>query len=96
MEPANQLLSDRAVNEAYLAAKPAHAYALYFTDGGSVGLDLKNAPGRFEVRWIDIATGEWGKRETLDGGSRVIVSAPAKGHWVAAIMKAGGAAATAR
>ena len=89
LEPANQLLSDRAVNEAYLAAKPAHAYALYFTDGGSVGLDLKNAPGRFEVRWIDIATGEWSKRETLDGGGVVTVSAPAKGHWVAAMVKSG-------
>ena len=33
--PANELLSDRAENEAYLAARPGQAYALYFTDGGS-------------------------------------------------------------
>jgi hypothetical protein len=89
LEPANQLLSDRADNEAYLAARPGRAYALYFTDGGAVGLDLRDAPGQFEVRWIDISTGDWGKRQTIRGGAVVPVTAPAKGHWVAAIVKAG-------
>jgi hypothetical protein len=88
VEPANQLLSDRAENEAYLAARPGVAYALYFTNGGSVGLDFKDASGRFDVRWIDIATGAWGKRETLNGGSVATVTAPAQGHWAAAIVKA--------
>jgi hypothetical protein len=87
--PANELLSDRADNEAYLAARPGEAYALYFTDGGSVGLDLRNASGRLEVRWIDIATGEWAKREALNGGGIATITAPAKGHWVAAIKKPG-------
>jgi hypothetical protein len=87
VQPANHLLSDRAENEAYLAARPGNSYVLYFTDGGSVGLDLKQASGRFEVRWIDVAAGEWGKRETLDGGGVRIVSAPGKGQWVAAIVK---------
>jgi hypothetical protein len=87
VEPANQLLTNRADNEAYLAAKPGRAYALYFTDGGSVGLNLKDAPGRFEVRWIDVATGEWGRRATLEAGRVLTVSAPAKGHWAAAIVK---------
>jgi hypothetical protein len=87
VEPANQLLRDRAENEAYLAARPGVAYALYFTDGGSVGLDLGDAPGTFAVRWIDIATGAWGKRETVTGGGVVVVSAPAPGHWAAALIK---------
>jgi hypothetical protein len=94
VEPANHLLRDRADNEAYLAARPGTAYALYFTDGGAVGLDLKDAPGRFEVRWIDIATGEWGKRETLDGRGMATVTAPARGHWVAAIVKTDATVAT--
>ncbi len=88
VEPANHLLSDRAGNEAYLAARPGVAYALYFTDGGSVGLDLKDAPGRFDVRWIDIGTGEWGKRETIEGRAVVTLSAPAQGHWVAIMLRA--------
>jgi len=90
LQPANELLSDRAENEAYLAARPGRAYALYLTDGGSVGLDLRKAPGPFEVRWINIGTGEWDKRDTLQGGGVATVAAPAKGHWVAAVVKAEG------
>lgn len=89
VEPANHLLSSRAENAAYLAARPGQAYALYFTDGGKVGLDLKAAPGRYNVRWIDIATGDWAGTETLDGGAVAAIAAPANGHWVAAILKAG-------
>ena len=94
VEPANALLSDRADNEAFLAARPGRAYALYFTDGGSVGLDLRGAAGRFDLRWIDIATGEWGNQATIQGGAVVTVSAPARGHWVGAIVKAGAGAAS--
>ena len=90
LQPANALLSDRAENEAYLAARPGRAYALYFTDGGSVGLDLRKAQGPFEVRWINIGTGEWDQRATLQGGAVGTIAAPAKGHWVAAIVKAEG------
>jgi hypothetical protein len=87
VEPANQLLGERADNEAYLAAKPGEAYVLYFTNGGSVGLNLKNAPGRFSIRWIDISTGQWGKQESVDGGTVVSINAPSPGHWLAAILK---------
>jgi len=90
LEPANDLLSDRAENEAYLAAQPGRAYALYFTDGGSVGLDLRKAEGPFEVRWINIGTGEWDQRATLRGGSVATIAAPANGHWVAVVVKAEG------
>ncbi len=96
VEPAHDLLSDRADNEAYLAARPGVAYALYFTDGGSVGLDLRQAPGPFEVRWIDIATGQWGQRESLPGGDKAIVAAPGKGPWAAAIVTANKPAAAGR
>jgi len=87
VEPANALLSERSDNEAYLAARPGQAYALYFTDGGSVGLNLEAAPGSYDVRWISIASGEWGKQEQVRGGAVVTVSAPAPGHWVAAICR---------
>ena len=87
VEPANELLSEPTKNEAYLAARPGVAYALYFTNGGSVGLDLGKAAGPFDVRWIDIGTGDWARRETIQGGSVVTLKAPAKGHWVAAIVR---------
>ena len=55
--PQMGLLSDRESNEAYLAAKPGESYALYFTNGGSVGLDLSGATGSFDVTWISVSMG---------------------------------------
>lgn len=85
VDAANELLSGRAENEAYLAAAPGRAYALYFTHGGAVGLNLGAFPGPFEVQWIDIGSGEWGNREFIQGGEVVEIKAPGEGHWVAAI-----------
>jgi hypothetical protein len=85
VEPSNQLLSEREANEAYLAARPGEAYALFFTNGGAVALDLRNVTGRFDVRWIDIATGEWGKREVVEGGGQRRLAPPGNGLWVAAL-----------
>jgi hypothetical protein len=88
VEPALDLLSDRSEDEAYAAARPGTAYALYFTDGGAVGLDLKKTEGTFDLRWIDIASGEWGPRQTVRGGGVIAITAPGKGHWAAVIVKA--------
>jgi hypothetical protein len=95
--PQMDLLSARESNEAYLAAQPGQAYALYFTDGGSVGLDLSDAPGPFDVTWISVAMGistrtsETGRYrlmpKTIQGGAIVTLSAPYKGGWVAALVK---------
>ena len=86
VEPANRLLGDRSENEAYLAAAPPEAYVLYFTNGGSVELDLVNVEGFLEARWIDISAGRWGKRETVEGGRVTTINAPGKGHWVVALL----------
>ncbi len=86
--PASDLLRAREENEAYLAARPGLAYALYFPDGGAVDLDLRGPPTRFAVRWIDIATGEWGPQQSLQGGNWTAITAPANGHWAAAIVSA--------
>ncbi|MFC2126364.1 hypothetical protein ACFLU5_16350, partial [Bacteroidota bacterium] len=95
--PHMELLNNREPNEAYLAAKPGEKYALYFTYGGSVGLDLSSTKGLFEITWISITEGktvrttsaEVYKRteKTIEGGSIVTLSAPYKGGWIAAIVK---------
>lgn len=95
--PHMELLSDREPNEAYLAAKPGERYALYFTNGGSVKLDLSKAPGTFDITWISVSMGrtvESSQRggyrlmdKTLEGGRVVTLSAPYKGGWVAALVK---------
>ncbi|MBM4091089.1 MAG: hypothetical protein FJ276_16960 [Planctomycetes bacterium] len=87
VEPANELLGDRETNEAYLAAKPGALYALYFTNGGKVTLNLQGHPGRYHVKWIDISSGQWAGETTLNGDTTAPVTAPGKGHWLAAIVK---------
>ena len=88
VRPANERLAERAANEAYLASDGRAAHVLYFPAGGQVQLDLRPAPEKMMVRWIDIATGDWGPTETLAGRARVQVSAPGPGNWVAAITPA--------
>ncbi len=95
--PHMELLSEREPNEAYLVARPAERYALYFTNGGSVGLDLSSATGSFDVTWISVSMGinvQTSQKgayrlmdKTIKGGRVVTVSAPYKGGWVAAIVK---------
>jgi hypothetical protein len=95
--PHMELLAERVSNEAYLAAKPGEGYALYFTNGGSVRLNLSAAPGTFEVTWISVsmgipirtsATGGYRLRpKSLAGGKVVTLSAPYKGGWVAVLVK---------
>jgi hypothetical protein len=82
-----ELLSNREDDEAYLAAEPRKKYVLYFTDGGSVGLNLKGARDRFQLRWIDVRTGNWADKKTITGGKVVTINAPDKGPWVAAIVR---------
>jgi len=86
VEPANQLLSRREPNEAYLAAKPGGKYAFYFPNGGEVGLDLTQAAKKFRLRWINIQTGEWGPESEINGGAVVSIAAPGEGHWAAAVV----------
>jgi hypothetical protein len=84
VSPLDGVFTGRDENEAYAAGRPGQQYIVYFTDGGAVGLNC--GPGRFAVRWIDANTGEWGPRSEMQGGD-VELTAPEKGHWLAAIVK---------
>lgn len=87
LNPANELLSDREPNEAYLSADKGRAYALYFPAGGKVTVDLSAADGTFTVHWINIDTGEWGTVNELSGGGRIPVTPPDSGNWAAAVVR---------
>jgi len=87
VRPRMELLSNREDDEAYLAAEPRKRYVLFFTDGGSVGLNLKGGKDRFQLRWIDVRTGNWADKKTIAGGKVVTINAPDKGPWVAAIVR---------
>jgi len=87
IEPHLELLENRETDEAYLSADPGKKYALYFTDGGSVGLDLKDCKQSFKLKWLDLKTGNWGNEITVNGGGVVQISAPGKGGWLATIIR---------
>ncbi len=97
IKPQMNLLSDRESNEAYVAAKEGEQYVLYFTNGGSVGLDLSSADGVFSLTWISVSSGvttrssETGRyslmSNTIKGGKIVRLSAPYKGGWIVALMR---------
>jgi len=91
VEPRLDLLTDRQSDEAYLAADPGKAYILYFTknDGGSVGLKLSGYPdATFDLRWVNVGTGDWGPAATITGGRTVTIDRPdGSAHWVAAIVR---------
>ena len=87
VEPHMNLLSNRRADEAYLAAEPGKQYVLYFTDGGSIGLNLKGYKGKFELRWMDIGTGNWKGGTAIAGGKVVTIEAPGKGPWTAVIVR---------
>jgi hypothetical protein len=87
VEPADDLLKDRSENEAYLACAPGRSYAIYFTDGGSVGLDLRDQSGDWKLRWLDLKIGEWAATASQSGSSIATVQAPARGGWIAVITR---------
>ncbi len=88
VKPANELLTDREANEAYLAAAPPGRPTPFTSPhGGKVRLDLREAPGPLRLRWINIDNGEWGTEQTLAGGEQTPITAPSKGNWAAAITR---------
>lgn len=79
----SQLLSDRGPDEAYLSYVPGEEYVVYFTDGGSVQLDLADTDGPFTLRWLNISAGSWQQADDVIGGRGVRLEAPRSGHWIA-------------
>ncbi len=88
--PRQDLLTNRAGDEAYLRAKVGEVYGLYFVDTGSVGLKLGGVSGTFRLRWIDIAKGGYtGVEQMLTAGSTVTITTPGSttGGWAAVITR---------
>ena len=87
-EPHNDLLGERSWNEAYCVANPGVEYAVFFTDGGDVRLDVSAASGKsLEVRWLDILASAWldpEPRAPEDGVLRLITPRD-EGYWAALV-----------
>jgi hypothetical protein len=84
----SSLLSERGPDEAYLSKIPGgREFALYFPEGGSVALDLRQLTGSFSVTWLDIMNSRWQRAPASQGGGTVRLTAPTADHWIV-ILKA--------
>jgi hypothetical protein len=84
-QPHNDLLSDREDNEAYCIANPGKEYAVYFTNGGQVMLDISPLKKPAEVRWLDIMKSKWTTNQQTESESKIKLSCLSKGYWAALI-----------
>jgi len=86
-EPHNDLLSERQDNEAYCIANPGREYAVYFTNGGDVTLDISALKGSASVQWLDIIKSRWSQKQRLEGGGKLPLRCPSKGYWAVLIQR---------
>lgn len=84
-EPRNDLLADRADNEAYMLADAGRAYAVYLPGGGAVTADLSDAGSELEARWLDLDRSTWTRPRALSAGEAVSLEAPGEGPWAVLI-----------
>ncbi len=82
-QPHNDLLLDREDNEAYCRALPGQVYAVYFTNGGEVTLDLTATDGETTLQWLDVMHAKWQEGIPITGKAKIKLSAPSEGHWIA-------------
>ncbi len=88
-EPADEMLGPHEDNLAFCAAAPPKAWAVFFSDGGEVSLDVSAVKKRnVEVRWLDILAGEGldgpGER---DGGELTLRTPRGEGFWAVAVTR---------
>ncbi len=80
-KPHNDLLSERDDDEAYCFANPGKEYAVFFTNGGEVKLDISALKGQATVQWLDIMKSEWKEAKQIKTKSELTLQCPAKGYW---------------
>jgi hypothetical protein len=84
--PSGHLLLDCEPNEAFCLAEEGRQYAIYFTDGGKVMLNLSELEGEIEIRWLDISNSTWHESRKTTGSKSLEVTPPDKGQWAVLIM----------
>jgi hypothetical protein len=93
-EPHLELIVNRSRNEAYCAAKPGSAYAVFFPDGGSVRLDVGVVGHRsLNQRWLDIRECRWTSEAMPipvdDDGTCHLLTPTEEGYWAVVVRAVG-------
>ena len=90
-EPNNDILGNRNSNEAYCLADTAMVkkhLAVYFTDGGSVDVDMSGFSDYLVLKWLDIEKSEWLPPAIYQGEDILTLITPSTGQWVAVAVPA--------
>lgn len=80
-------LSNREEDEAYLTRIPGNQYAVFFTNGGDVNVDMPEADGSWQVQWLDISESNWTDNNSINNQNSIPLKTPGDGLWVALISK---------
>jgi hypothetical protein len=83
--PHNDLLTGREENEAYCIAAPGREYAVYFTNGGEVFLDVSAASRPLTIRWLHIQTSEWLAETQAQTSAELLLRCPSEDYWAALV-----------
>lgn len=83
----HSLLTDRDWEEAYCNYREGRQYAVYFRDGGEVG--LKTPPGQWALRWLDISRSRWLDSKTVASEGEIRLKTPGEGYWLALLSRVG-------
>lgn len=86
LTPRNDLLTDYEELNVFLTADPGRKYAMFFMQGGSANLNLLEHKHYYRLRWINVMTGKWDRRDIVFGGGTVNISAPDDGCWLLAMV----------
>ena len=84
--PHNNLLSNRKPNEAYCLANPGAEYAVYFTNGGEVTLDISTLKKPPVVRWLDIMKSRWLDVQRVELKGKLTLRCPSQGYWAVLVQ----------
>lgn len=88
LQPRENGLSNREPNEAYLAEASGKALVVCFTNGGAVGLELKDRPGPWLLRWLDTSQARLSEPKPVKQDNTVQLNPPGKGIWLAILTRA--------
>lgn len=72
-------------DEPLLPPLPHAEFAVFFSNGGAVEINLASACGTLSLRWLNLETGERGPQDELTGGDWRPLATPFGGRWVAFI-----------
>ena len=85
----SQSLPDSSGNKAFIAYKPGRVYLIFLPDGGSTTLHVKETKANYDIRYINLRSGEWLEKRTqkisMEGTTQF--SAPDNHEWLIVITK---------